>query len=455
MMGHDAMFQVLQSSFLGRLLTGNPFIDVCLTACLVPLTSWLFTRSYDVLQQLMRNFVFCQGIQPQQIIDIPSNSLRRYDDNTVYEDFIWYISTVHPPVQGQFKAFKEEDQHIFPVADAVTCTTSWNEFEFQYKFYTTKPESVSEHTERGVQVFLDHPTVRPLKDFLVDIAKLREASEKEKEWRQTLCTASDEGWSKEKETHNRKTLDTVVLNEGVKDALQRDIESFLDSEDWYTKMGLSWTRGYLLSGPSGTGKTSIIKALSYQYKLDIYVVDLSNISSDEKLASLFDVIPPRSMVVLEDVDCMSDITHRRTPDEEKACENKLEHEGPMPKQSCVKVNLSSVTLSGLLNVLDGVVSPHGRVLIMTSNHPEKLDPALTRSGRVDMKISLGPCGLHQIRELFQIYFKEDLPSAAAKLLDSCKISPADVTSQFLTHRRDSMMALDSLVSHSCEKAVDV
>lgn len=443
-MDTHSMFHTLQSSFFNRLMTGNPVIDVCITALLIPITSWLFTTWYEAIKNIVGRVFSRTTTVDQQMIDVPSMSLRRYDYNDVYEDFIWYISHVSPPDQGEFKAFLE-DEHIFPVADANVCSTKWKDYEFEYEFYTKKRENSSDNPEKGVHIYHQHPNILPLKQFLIEINELREESENRKEWKQTLCTATDEGWSKPKETHNCKTLETVVLDDGVKESLQEDIETFLASEEWYTSMGLAWNRGYLLSGQSGLGKTTLIKAISYQYKMDIYVIDLANVKSDEALSSLFDSIPPKSMVVLEDIDCMSDITHKRAADDSADDEGNFHHLGPAPPKGTFKFSVSALTLSGLLNVLDGVVTSHGRVLVMTSNHPEKLDPALIRSGRIDMRIFLGLCGREQIRDLFKIYFKEDVLLTE---LPDCQMSPADVTNIFTAHRLDSKRALAALNLHN-------
>jgi DNA polymerase III delta prime subunit len=129
-------------------------------------------------------------------------------------------------------------------------------------------------------------------------------------------------------------------------------------------MGLSYKRGYLLQGPPGTGKTSAVMAIANESKRDMYCLDLSKLENDLELDALFRLIPTDCVVLLDDVDCMSPVTHRRTL-------------GPVANPP------PSLTLGALLNHLDGALCNHGRIFIMTANHVERLDPALIRPGRMD------------------------------------------------------------------------
>lgn len=213
----------------------------------------------------------------------------------------------------------------------------------------------------------------------------------------------------ERPTHSSRTFDTLVMDKAVKNNIEDDFYSFLRSEEWYKAMGMSYKRGYLFYGPPGTGKTSLVLAMSNAARYNIYVMDLSKLRTDEELESAFESLPERCIVLLEDIDCMTDAVKARR--DRRTFENgKHEIDEIGSKNERQESGRSGgghdITLSSLLNNLDGVGSNHGRIFIMTSNHPELLDPALIRHGRIDLSVKLGNCSHEQIRQLFRICYGE-------------------------------------------------
>lgn len=161
-----------------------------------------------------------------------------------------------------------------------------------------------------------------------------------------------------------RSLKSVILPAGVADSLLLDAKKFLADEDWYREVGIPWHRGYLLFGVPGSGKTSLAAALAGELHMDLYLLNIGGSGmNDEKLSSLMADIRPGSMIVMEDVDCT-------VPDREANESNR-------------------VTLSGLLNCLDGIMSREGCMILMTTNYRERLDTALIRPGRVDMELEFG------------------------------------------------------------------
>ena len=259
-------------------------------------------------------------------------------------------------------------------------------------------------------------------------------------------------------TNNNKTFSSVVLEQGTKARLVEDLQGFLDSEDLYKNLGISWTRGYLLHGLPGCGKSSIVKALSNTAKMNIYNLDLTAVRDDDHLQTLFQNIPQRAVVLIEDVDCMSNVVHKRGEDGSRSPTPELEDEA----QDLVKFLVSSsgssshkqskMTLSGLLNQLDGVCVGHGRILIMTSNHPEKLDPALVRPGRIDLQLELGCCTRQQVADFYRLFFGKgcEVPEALHGIAEDL-LTPAEVSNAFLTHRKDSEAAVAAVLALSTLK----
>ncbi|KAM7204914.1 putative mitochondrial chaperone BCS1-B [Naviculisporaceae sp. PSN 640] len=220
-----------------------------------------------------------------------------------------------------------------------------------------------------------------------------------------------------------RPFSTVILNEKVKKDLIDDVTDYLNpaTRRWYSNRGIPYRRGYLLYGPPGTGKSSLSLALAGFFKMRIYIVSLSSPSANEEnLASLFAELPRRCVVLLEDIDSAG-LTHTREGDNGATTSN--DDSGDMvPGQitagnTTTNNNTGRLSLSGLLNILDGVASQEGRVLIMTTNHLEKLDKALIRPGRVDMIVKFDRADKGMTADIFKAIFAplegDDAPAPTA------------------------------------------
>ena len=211
-----------------------------------------------------------------------------------------------------------------------------------------------------------------------------------------------------------RDIRTVVLDRAVKRRLLRDINDYLHprTRRWYANHGVPYRRGYLFSGAPGSGKTSLTAALAGVFGLDVYVLSLLDPAlTESQLMRLFSELPARCIVLLEDVDVAGlgkrgNTSGRPQPpgplsglpsDLDPAIRTPLSATFQPDKKPAAT---SGVSLSALLNAIDGVSSSEGRVLIMTTNAPDALDRALIRPGRVDMHVAFELPARTEMEELF-------------------------------------------------------
>ncbi|KAI3857884.1 hypothetical protein MKX03_004986 [Papaver bracteatum] len=229
------------------------------------------------------------------------------------------------------------------------------------------------------------------------------------------------------------TFDTIAIAPCLKKEIQDDLEKFVSRSEFYTRVGKAWKRGYLLYGPPGTGKTSLIAAIANYLEFDIYDLELTSVTRNEDLRELLINTSSKSIIVVEDIDCSIHIENREKKNK-RTRNNKS----------------SSVSLSAVLNFVDGLWSPCAgeRLIIFTTNHKEKLDPALLRSGRMDKHILLSYCNMESFRVLAKNYLKleqHELMKQVEELLGLLEITPADVAECLMSYDEDPYMGMRNVV----------
>ncbi|KAL0926026.1 hypothetical protein M5K25_004408 [Dendrobium thyrsiflorum] len=228
------------------------------------------------------------------------------------------------------------------------------------------------------------------------------------------------------------TFETLAMEADLKKTILEDLARFVKRKEYYKKIGKAWKRGYLLFGPPGTGKSSLIAAMANYLRFDIYDLDLKEVGMNSGLKRLLVGMTNKSLLVIEDIDCSVDLKNR---DEDKENESNNSHD-------------DKISLSGLLNFIDGLWSTSGeeRIIVFTTNYKEKLDPALLRPGRMDMHIHMGYCGPNSFRVLVSNYHAIDehpMFEEIEGLLKEVEATPAEVAEQ-LMRSDDVDVALEGL-----------
>jgi len=249
-------------------------------------------------------------------------------------------------------------------------------------------------TAKTIEITSKTASVEILKNFVTHLVKL------EKKQSNILTVYRAVGLKKDQTPNwdclrfkSNKTIENTILRKQTEDELFIDIDWFMNNEHWYTEKGIDYKRGYLLHGPPGTGKTSSIKAIANKYSMPIFSLDLESIKTNNQLITLANDILYESpdkpyILAIEDFD---------------------RHEMFLDKWT-YNSRQKKVTLQCLLNVIDGVVESHGRILIITCNDKQRIEEigALVRPGRIDRAIEIGYLDGHQTSRLINNYFNVEI-----------------------------------------------
>ena len=385
---------------------------------------------------------------------------------------------------------------------------------------------------------LPEPTLDWMQKTLAHITKLYLEQQSKRRARARYERGRGGGWYHSSEIHASRGLSSVALDEPLEKLLLHDLANFHTDKAFYERMGLPYRRGYLFSGKPGTGKTSLINAISATYNRDLYYVNLKEVQDDAALQSAFNSVPKNSIIVFEDVDAQSAVVHsrerrvalrgllrkaeekrerekkerERLEKERKKAEKKRrkdageessgEEDGEDEEADASKeaglpllpqeledgedtssviglagdegfgggfgglklgrmvgfgqdgVGASSLlggfTLSTLLNCLDGHTLAEGTIIIMTSNHPEVLDPALIRPGRIDLHLGLGYCTRYQLLSMYRSVMDDEKAEVDLESVPERIIAPCDAMRIMVLFRHTPEVIVEKLRERAYE-----
>lgn len=265
-----------------------------------------------------------------------------------------------------------------------------------------------------------------------------------------------EGWSKTSRVVPRH-LESVIVSDGLKDEIMRTFEHWEENREWYYHRGLPYKLTMLLEGPPGTGKTSLIRALASHYGRNLAIIQLNEMS-DQGFVKALQSVPPNSFIVMEDFDdAVSGLHRKNLKDDVRQLEQQRaptistqEGIAPLktatakavdPAPSPASGSWKMITLSGILNALDGLVVLDGQVIIMTTNVVREMDPALIRPGRIDRRYHLGYLKDADVREYIRVMFPEDTHTVGGEFAD---IPGSELMKHYVMNPTDIQAFIDCL-----------
>jgi hypothetical protein len=270
------------------------------------------------------------------------------------------------------------------------------------------------------------------------------------------AVSSEKKWSKNKMI-SFKTFDNVFFNN--KEVLLKKLDYFLNNEEKYKIKGIPYNIGFLFYGNPGCGKTSCIKAISNYTNRHVVEINLKQIDTCGDFIDIFynemmddDCIPHnKKIIVLEDIDCMIDIIKSR---ENENNENLDLQEKKTDFDSILSLLLDKsekkfkrddkLTLSCILNTIDGILENYGRILIITTNYIDRLDKALIRPGRIDMKVNFTNATNKMCRDIIENFFEQELSSDI--VFPDYKYTPAEVLEICSLYQDDIDIAIKKIIT---------
>lgn len=332
-----------------------------------------------------------------------------------------------------------------------------------------------------IQLYSKESSISVMKKYVDDITERHLASinsfRQNKQYIYTLSQLKieDDSYERWQETRFESTRSFNNLFFENKDRVCAKIDHFLKNKEWYFNKGIPYTLGIGLHGPPGTGKTSFIKAIANYTKRHIVSISLKMIKTKKHLDAVFfeeryneqnvkgSITFENKIIVFEDIDCIGEIVKDRAKKKAEVTEkiktvetlileNLIEKDTVSIKPSLLSEE-DPITLDDILNLWDGIRETSGRIMIMSSNHYNDLDPALKRPGRIDIELELSYTSRKTIGEIYEHLFDKPIATDTLELIPDRVYTPAEIINIYTDVEHDPDKFAEKLILRKNERKI--